>query len=1367
VDLIPLSSSFLSTEKDIPYLVRNCFVNFLLPLNVDPVFVDAINVRNSENETFDAILEKDIDWINGGALELKFNITSNAAAQRLRSLMQTLPIQATEAFLCDNQGGTVASTGVTFDYWQGDEEMWQKAYNYCNGGIYFAALAFDNSTRTTVQKIAFPILEPVTKHVLGAMVVNLNASAIIAPLCNIAVNTTVIQAGILHTALSLPLQYSAVAALTNYSLDPVLANELSIQTSRNHTLFQALVNNQEWNQAVTLNTTIPLMTQILANPISLRLREILNVSSVGLLSHEVYLYDTQGVLMGLASTAEQIHFHSYYQGGTDLFLGGFNDCYGGVYLQAPVTDDGLVIEHLAFPMISGDRVVGVIIWALLSDWGYQQCDRPLTVDNLRELVEKSAAHDLPYSVRNAIVHKFLNYSDHPTLVAAVHQQNDLLFSWRDIDIRDELYVAGLLPSLAESLINNPAADVLKQMSQDLQIDGLYAFLCDSQGATVASSIPLRKYYHADAKVFHESFEFCYGGFYWELNGDQFFNSSGGQTASSYVAMGIPVLDNAGVIGVLIVLVMPDVIPDSHCDEVITYDTLYKEADENGELLPYVRARLRTILEYMHDPILVNGAIEQDNKHSLLHDILQIDTEWRRLWDADDTGVNEDDREPVGVQIPVYSNPISDHLRSIRAQYGEYFVSEIFVVDTQGAMIGATNVESRYYIGNENLFLAAFNDCNGHFIVSTEIDDDTGRQQQAVLFPVVDDDGHVIGIAFWGLTDGNKPYKANSSIVFVMYAAGGFVVTLILAAFVILVKFRDHPVIKISNMLFRAAILFGLLIMSTGVFTTVTEPTDELCSITLWTWQIGYVLVVGTLSLVTWRIYYILRGATKSLKKLKLPNSYIISGSASLLAISFVLLSFWQIFITPRAVQATGNGYQFLRCHYGDFSIVPTLLIAFDVLLLVMCTIIIFQTRKILMRDYRHASDHKEISISIMVFIAISVVFVPSLLSVLSNPAQQRPLFSFLIFTQTLGLLIALFGPRYNILARYASADEWKKQNKANHSDDTVSFHISKMSDKELKEFLEKKTTEDLVKFLRLLQFEHQSDGSHNSSPNKKPGCTEDGGVTKNAKNVSMPSDIEMTTACSETEVKRPHSETEVKRTTAQPSRTQSPSHSSQPSAARSTDFFSHGWKVLRRVDIKPEEEKFEQDDIFIGRHSQIQALPSHKSSASVHSFLAVPKSESRSQIAPPSAPASPVAQVDKLDKSVESQEDDLPGSAMQGYRKLDMSDRGEVQRKDSLSNSVISPLDSSGSPLVRSVDLRASSSSVAVAIPISLPSPVESSPVESSSSSSSAAAVAAAPPSPALQSRNSLPNKPRQSGPVHKRQDSAKSDQDDDEFDVL
>src|ERR1043166_9614246 len=87
--------------------------------------------------------------------ELRAILTNNIS-QRLKEFQAVCPMYA-EIFVTDAKGRLIGSTGKTTDYWQAEEDWWQKAFQMPLGHAQLQGIDFDDSARVYSLDVAFPI----------------------------------------------------------------------------------------------------------------------------------------------------------------------------------------------------------------------------------------------------------------------------------------------------------------------------------------------------------------------------------------------------------------------------------------------------------------------------------------------------------------------------------------------------------------------------------------------------------------------------------------------------------------------------------------------------------------------------------------------------------------------------------------------------------------------------------------------------------------------------------------------------------------------------------------------------------------------------------------------------------------------------------------------------------------------------------------------------------------------------------------------------------------------------------------------------------------------------------------------------------
>jgi signal transduction histidine kinase len=128
----------------------------------------------SEQEVTDMLQRRDRVWVDpsdAGRDALVRKCLDNPAAAELRLFQSTVPKRYAEIILTDRTGALHAATNLTTDYYQADEEWWQRAYADGAGQTFVGQLGFDESSGTYTLDVATPVRGPGGK-VLGILKVS-------------------------------------------------------------------------------------------------------------------------------------------------------------------------------------------------------------------------------------------------------------------------------------------------------------------------------------------------------------------------------------------------------------------------------------------------------------------------------------------------------------------------------------------------------------------------------------------------------------------------------------------------------------------------------------------------------------------------------------------------------------------------------------------------------------------------------------------------------------------------------------------------------------------------------------------------------------------------------------------------------------------------------------------------------------------------------------------------------------------------------------------------------------------------------------------------------------------------------------------
>ncbi|WP_299920626.1 hypothetical protein [uncultured Pelagimonas sp.] len=148
-----------------------------------PAIVSAIHSQNSETAGFDEahIIDLDTVWrseVGGSDTPMINRVLENETAEFLRTKVAEMDGIITEIFIMDSVGLNVAASGVTSDYWQGDEAKFTQTYAHGPQAVHFSDVDFDESSQTYQAQISMTIVDPDTGEAIGALTVGVLADSL-------------------------------------------------------------------------------------------------------------------------------------------------------------------------------------------------------------------------------------------------------------------------------------------------------------------------------------------------------------------------------------------------------------------------------------------------------------------------------------------------------------------------------------------------------------------------------------------------------------------------------------------------------------------------------------------------------------------------------------------------------------------------------------------------------------------------------------------------------------------------------------------------------------------------------------------------------------------------------------------------------------------------------------------------------------------------------------------------------------------------------------------------------------------------------------------------------------------------------------
>jgi len=168
--------------NDLAPAMKTYVTQTVLPWASDPMVIAAIHASNAAHA---GLSQAEIDtldkaWraeVGTAATPTITPVVNNLVSDFLRQRLGSTAGRVTEAFVMDDRGLLVGTSGITSDYWQGDEEKWSMTYPRGPGAFHIGEVEFDDSSQTFQAQVSFAVVDPATGLAIGAVTVGLDADA--------------------------------------------------------------------------------------------------------------------------------------------------------------------------------------------------------------------------------------------------------------------------------------------------------------------------------------------------------------------------------------------------------------------------------------------------------------------------------------------------------------------------------------------------------------------------------------------------------------------------------------------------------------------------------------------------------------------------------------------------------------------------------------------------------------------------------------------------------------------------------------------------------------------------------------------------------------------------------------------------------------------------------------------------------------------------------------------------------------------------------------------------------------------------------------------------------------------------------------
>lgn len=143
--------------------------------------IDAIARQNEKTADLsnDEIIALDNEWragVDGGDRTLIDTTLSNPASAFLSGLVESSGGMIAEVFVMDARGLNVGQSGVTSDYWQGDEAKFTETYPLGPDSMHVSEVELDESTNAYQAQVSITISDPDTNTPIGAVTFGIDAT---------------------------------------------------------------------------------------------------------------------------------------------------------------------------------------------------------------------------------------------------------------------------------------------------------------------------------------------------------------------------------------------------------------------------------------------------------------------------------------------------------------------------------------------------------------------------------------------------------------------------------------------------------------------------------------------------------------------------------------------------------------------------------------------------------------------------------------------------------------------------------------------------------------------------------------------------------------------------------------------------------------------------------------------------------------------------------------------------------------------------------------------------------------------------------------------------------------------------------------
>ncbi|XP_042191242.1 metabotropic glutamate receptor 3-like isoform X1 [Callorhinchus milii] len=250
-----------------------------------------------------------------------------------------------------------------------------------------------------------------------------------------------------------------------------------------------------------------------------------------------------------------------------------------------------------------------------------------------------------------------------------------------------------------------------------------------------------------------------------------------------------------------------------------------------------------------------------------------------------------------------------------------------------------------------------------------------------------------------------------SLVPVTISCAGFAATLLVAA--VFARHRATPLVKASGRELCFILLLGVFLCYCTTFLFIARPSPALCALRRLVLGTSFAVCYSALLTKTNRIARIFGGVKDGAQRPRFisPGSQVFI-CLSLISVQVVVVSVWLVIETPGTRRHTVPEKResvILKCNVGDSSMLLSL--AYDVLLVVLCTVYAFKTRKC----PENFNEAKFIGFTMYTTCIIWLAFLPIFYVTSSDYRVQTTTMCISVSLSGFVVLGCLFAPKVHII----------------------------------------------------------------------------------------------------------------------------------------------------------------------------------------------------------------------------------------------------------------------------------------------------------------------------------------------------------------